>query len=674
MKKFLFLLFLISGTAYSQQIFKYIENKDLAGIQTILSENPEPVNSVNNEMESPLMIACKLKQKDIAELLLKYKPNVLHTTNNKTGLIHYIKTLDCLKLFNGQIDLESRNNKGESVLHTSAGDGDSDLLEYLLDSVKLFINETDNFGNTPLINCCKSGNPKNAKILIKKGATLNVFNNEGISPLIAASLNNNLTIIDLLIKNGAQINLSMIEANSELRGTALFFAVKHNSDLEVIDFLLKNGANPNIKDKEGTTALMFACSNSSVFAAQLLLKYGAKAGTKDILGKTVLDYSSDKMKEFMKMVIAEEQKIKSLIDEKSKKLSEEIKSLQYIYPESFLISAILENRTDVIPILVSNENTLPQFAWFSSTALQIAIEENKPDIAKNLIENYKNTLNIVNSFWETPLKSACKNQNLELVKLLLEAGAKTDIKEDPEWSAIMPAANKANIELIKLLIENKADVNHRLSPRSGSPLNVLSFAAESGDTNTVDFLLENGACLNCMDSSWTPLMSASAKGDINMADFLLRKGIDLNSEVFPEGTAIKFAIQKNNLEMVKFLIEKGADINIGNKNYWSPLHLSIINENMEMTKLLVNRGSDINSKMTSLDNALNQYYNITPIMLAAAKNNIELVRFLLENKAEVNNIDAFGKTALDLAENEEIKKMIISSGGKSGKEIEEKKN
>lgn len=673
MVKLLFLLIIFSQSIIAQDIFFAIENQNLNLVQKLIKENQSIVKQVNEEMESPLMIAFSVNSFEIANLLIEKGADIQHQTNNKTSIIHYVSDIKCFNLIKDKIDVKHLNNKGENLLHFVAKQKAPEFISFLLESSFFDINSKDNFGNTPLINACNTNNTELAKILIKQGGKLNFFNSQGMSPLILAAINNNLDLIDFLIQSGAHINLSKLNQNSELQGTALFFAVKTNADTETIEKLLRLQANPNVRNNELTTPLMLAAINNNLKTTEVLIKYGARILPKDILNNTALDIATGEIKDLLQKGIEEEMQMEEAIKGgQIEFLSNLLKNIKTINPATGLFTAIIENNTEAFKKIFVTSELKQTFAWYNSTLLMIAIEENRKEIIEIILDDSDININMINSFWETALKFAVRKQDYELVKKLLKKGAKPDLLEDPEWSALMPASLQGNLGIVKLLTENepKGDINYRISSESSSPMNVLSFAAESGDTNIVIFLLKKGAIMNTPDSTWTPLMSACRKNDEEMSKFLITKGINTNAYVFPEGTAIKFAIQNNNISLVNLLLNSGADVNSGNENYWSSLHIAVFNENMEMLGLLINKGAKIDAKMTALDEGLNQYYNMTPLMLASAKNNIEMVRFLLEHKAELNTIDAFGKTALDLCEKEEIKQLLIKKGAKSGHEIE----
>jgi len=53
--------------------------------------------------------------------------------------------------------------------------------------------------------------------------------------------------------------------------------------------------------------------------------------------------------------------------------------------------------------------------------------------------------------------------------------------------------------------------------------------------------------------------------------------------------------------------------------------------------------------------------------VAAAANQYEAVKFLLDHGAHVNPLDRWGSTPLNDADNKEIEALLLSKGAKSGK-------
>jgi len=71
----------------------------------------------------------------------------------------------------------------------------------------------------------------------------------------------------------------------------------------------------------------------------------------------------------------------------------------------------------------------------------------------------------------------------------------------------------------------------------------------------------------------------------------------------------------------------------------SPLHLAVCNGDVETVKKSIEYGADVNKIVR----------NMTPLMLAARFNNVEIVKILLANGAKPSIENAHGLRALDYA-------------------------
>lgn len=96
---------------------------------------------------------------------------------------------------------------------------------------------------------------------------LELLLNMGINPdqgestaLYNACHSGALTNVTLLLKYHANTDIP----DSSMNDTPLMVALRHGY-LEIFNLLLENGANPNLQDKAGSTALMFACGNDSFY-------------------------------------------------------------------------------------------------------------------------------------------------------------------------------------------------------------------------------------------------------------------------------------------------------------------------------------------------------------------------------------------------------------------------
>jgi len=122
--------------------------------------------------------------------------------------------------------------------------------------------------------------------LIDKGADVNFNGPEGETPLMFVSRYCWWeAAIDLLLKNGADVNTKDKNGNS-----ALMWACDWNSSnsYKKARTLLEGGADVNSANTEGSTALVSAAVNGHLDTVALLVDYGADVNKKNNKGETVL--------------------------------------------------------------------------------------------------------------------------------------------------------------------------------------------------------------------------------------------------------------------------------------------------------------------------------------------------------------------------------------------------
>ena len=107
-------------------------------------------------------------------------------------------------------------------------------------------------GNTALIMAAKNNNIEVAKLLIEKGAYLDVKNEDDNTALMSASRRGCFEIVKLLIEAGAKFNIQ-----NNFGYTALMLAAANNRQ-EISKLLIHAGADLDLKDEDGSTALMLA--------------------------------------------------------------------------------------------------------------------------------------------------------------------------------------------------------------------------------------------------------------------------------------------------------------------------------------------------------------------------------------------------------------------------------
>jgi ankyrin repeat protein len=206
----------------------------------------------------------------------------------------------------------------------------------------------------------------------------------------------------------------------------------------------------------------------------------------------------------------------------------------------------------------------------------------------------------------TALMYAAHNNQFDIVKTLLEKGARINEQNNLGWTALMFAAHRnADPSIVNELIANGADVN--ITDQDGRT--ALFYAAHNSNAQIVKLLIDNDAQFDLCDNfKQTPLIVAVAEG----AD-----------------------------EVVALLLQKGADPNTIDSNIMTPLMYAAREDYANLLTLLISSGADLDKK---------GYNGMTALMYAAHNGNVDSIKVLLDNRASLYLRDRDGNTALTLAE------------------------
>ncbi len=210
---------------------------------------------------------------------------------------------------------------------------------------------------------------------------------------------------------------------------------------------------------------------------------------------------------------------------------------------------------------------------------------------------------------------------IDIVDIILDAGAQVNAVDDLSETALMSAAEKGHTEIAQALIDNGADVNAR---------NTL------GDT----------------------ALMLAVFGNIETVKTLWNADADIHITNNYGETALKFAIMWGNTETVQTILDANAEINRAN-NLDTALIFAASNNRPKITRMLLDKGSNVNAT----DSKSN-----TPLIWAARNGHPEIVQILLSANANVNATNIYGKTALCLAKrrkHDEMAQILIDAGAET---------
>nr|ACS15395.1 ankyrin 2,3/unc44-like protein [uncultured bacterium FLS12] len=210
--------------------------------------------------------------------------------------------------------------------------------------------------------------------------------------------------------------------------------------------------------------------------------------------------------------------------------------------------------------------------------------------------------------WYTALHEAVSPGHLDIVKILLEHGANVDGNTDDSRRPLMLASWEGHTEIVQLLLEAGADVNARGYFEGKERDTALHQAAFCGYLGIVKALVENGAALDIVAPfSGTPLHQAAFCGHTNVIQYLLDHGANKEAIDDRQKTPLLEAVSGGKLPSVRLLVENGADLYAMNDRGNTPLHEAAGEGKLDIVEYLLEAGCDPNVKgkhgLTPLDYA-----------------------------------------------------------------------
>lgn len=195
--------------------------------------------------------------------------------------------------------------------------------------------------------------------------------------------------------------------------------------------------------------------------------------------------------------------------------------------------------------------------------------------------------------YQNPLASAVSDDDADLVRQLIAQGENVNGKEDEEYDKVTPlfiAVEHGNLEIVRLLLDAGAKVNVRDAEKR-TPLMRLD-----GDATPelVELLLRHGAKVNLEDNeNNTALIHAADSAPAAVIKALIDAGADVNA-VNKEGeTALMKAAYEESLEKVRMLLEAGAKVNLKNNDGETAWDMT---SDEEIEDLLVGHGAIVPQK------------------------------------------------------------------------------
>lgn len=420
--------------------------------------------------------------------------------------------------------------------------------------------------------------------------------------------------------------------------------------------------------------------NNDLHTLELLLRSQHADINEELLISTIQEAYQYNLKEITL-------RLKKALKERAAIKLEQQSILPQSYPEA-IHKAIADNNADLLSELL--------YAADSSVVTQDdvlvlhTIPEENTELIKHLSFHAALQLlseNIYPGNYRDAIITASLEGDIHKLRLLLQAGVSANSIDEVGESVLSYAARNGHVSCVKELIAARADLNY-INMVSNTPaifyavynehLDCIKLMLPHTDTNALQrqlggeltrgnllqaFAIQNNkpkalqTLLNCglkADGKQEVYLNGYKLGDLSLltlaitaksaecVKLLLNNGAKTHdANQAPETLPIYVAATSNLPEITQALIDAGADIRIKDHNHRSLLHIIAPNKATETIKILCKAGADVNEAI-----AIN---GETPLMTAAAFNQIENLHALIECGATLEAKDSNGCTALAIA-------------------------
>ena len=117
-------------------------------------------------------------------------------------------------LLDKSVDVNIRNDHGETALHEAARTGNKEIVELLFNQDPTAIDNMTAFGDTSLHNAAVNGHLEIVEYLLNKGVKINTRNSCSETPLYLASGVGNEAVVKFLLGKGANIGARSYNGNT----------------------------------------------------------------------------------------------------------------------------------------------------------------------------------------------------------------------------------------------------------------------------------------------------------------------------------------------------------------------------------------------------------------------------------------------------------------------------
>lgn len=185
---------------------EHIQKGNAIELNALLKVKPKLAIQKTSQNISPLMLCCYYKKPELADIILKYVPEISIFESAALGKSDFVT-----KSLKEQPHLINEfSEDGFTPLHLAAYFGNEDVTRnLLLHGADPNTPSRNDFNVYPIHSAVAANYTMVAKMLLEAGASINVVQMSRATPLHSAAHNGNIELLIVLLEAGADVNARM---------------------------------------------------------------------------------------------------------------------------------------------------------------------------------------------------------------------------------------------------------------------------------------------------------------------------------------------------------------------------------------------------------------------------------------------------------------------------------
>ena len=604
-------------------------------VHVLLSDSQCVVDAKGQDGYTALQYSCKYGHVDIVMTLVKHKANVnARTDSGNTPLTlavrhrcdnvmhalsqflvdakgrdgytelqyscRYCRVVIVKTLVKHKANVNARTDSGDTPITLAARDGHDNVVHALLSDSQCLLDAKGRDGYTALHYSCSYGHVDIVRTLVKRKANVNARTDSGDMPLTLAARNGYNNVVHALLSDSQ----CLVDAKGRDGYTALHYSCRYGH-VDIVRTLVKHKANVNARTDSGDTPLVLAAINKHDNVVHVLSDINCELYAKDYTA--LLHLSCERGYAGI---------VRTLLTEHKADVNAKTDS-----GDTPLTLAAINKHDNVVHALFSDSQCLVDAKDKDAytALLHLSCERSYLGIVRTLLTEHKADVNAKTDSGDTPLTLAAINKHDNVVHALLsDSQCLVDAKGQDGYTALHYSCRYGHVDIVKTLVNHKANVN----ARTDSGDTPLTLAVRHGCDNVVHALSQFLVNTKGKDA-YSALQYSCRYGRVDIVRILVNHKANVNARTDSGDTPLTLAARDGHDNVVHALLsDSQCLVDAKGQDGYTALYYSCIYRHVDIVRILINHKANVNARTDSGD---------TPLTLAARNGYYKLVHVLLSD-------------------------------------------